>query len=430
MKIQNTKNLACLGLMAILLAGLAAPVTGLTQNQVYATEDNSIDIAESESETDLGDNAEEADEVDEAGSIEEVEPEISEEIYQKAELVVETIRRLEKTPDYQKMARLLRAMNCAEDDNDWSKEYYGCTVATTKDDIIAALLEIEPGLELPEDEALEGFVYGMNFYSFWSMVNLGVTGVYNSLGDLVSQESDDTVDLNVENVAKILQEKDIDIVLSYLFGSLSVLEGNSTASRIVRIRSKFEGDNIWMRLVDAVRFAEGVIGGEYEESADNWLSSLLEQWVGDISEMTLEEKIAAAKDLSDYVQAETLYDEFGKFCAVSTMTECMSVAVMTLEQNYTDEELEVMYEKIFSSAEILVPESLEGLFDYHLVLADLNDGQVDLPTIPNTGFLQNGELTGKLMESVLTGIAVITAVMVGGMITAKRYLFSPLKRRK
>lgn len=56
------------------------------------------------------------------------------------------------------------------------------------------------------------------------------------------------------------------------------------------------------------------------------------------------------------------------------------------------------------------------------------DTDGNLPAAPNTGSMSDGELSGVVVKVAVTGIAII-ATLAGAAIVAKRYVFSPLKRK-
>ncbi len=181
------------------------------------------------------------------------------------------------------------------------------------------------------------------------------------------------------------------------------------------MNTKFPNNNPWRALILAVYRAEGD-SGSY---AYYTLSDALVHFVGDTSGLTLAQKLTVARDLSEYAQAKVLFDTLNSVCQrVGDGYDWFnSTCWSTVKRaGYTEEELAEKYEKLELYARMLYPDILEGLDNYHLVLAELPETPGEVPSVPNTGDCSNNNEKGLMIvpQVVLTGV--IVAILGSGAI--------------
>ena len=231
MKNINTKQLGCLGAAAALIGGMfTSPIPTYAiesaYNENYAETITLLANTDTESQLSI------------------------EEAYSGAEELVITIRRLEATPDYQKMAKLMRILACQSYDDKQPNNYYGCEKKTTNEEALMAVRAV-----LPEDKKSQvrdgddAWMVAYNLIPYFEEfhdIAYSIDGVYQALKEWSMNGLGVTSELNVENIAKIMQKTGDIYYLGggyldfYFWNPLELLLANDYTGKTIRLGEKIE----------------------------------------------------------------------------------------------------------------------------------------------------------------------------------------------
>lgn len=381
----------------------------------------------------------------------------AEEVHTAAEKLVNTIKRLEVTPDYQKVTKFMREWYCLGYISESSTNFYGCEKETNDEDVRKAFLEAVSEDKKAEAEqeiadkngSVDWYDISTKYIPWYSdgwrrLWASGVLRTYEGLRNWSTKDSSlgITPELTVENIEKIFwQTKNIDNVTGYswdslendFYGPLAILTADEWDGKTLRANLKLR-DMDWVKIPAFVWAMENK-NNSYDLYYSSSLSEAMLKYAGDTRYLSKEQKLKVARDLSDYGQGKVLFESlnevyplFGGSGYYESYVYLSNLA--KFKDSHTDEQLEKQLDDTMTYAGILYPKLTNELFSYRLVLADLtNDEQVKLPGVPNTGVLDwNSKAGAGLVEGLTVG-ATALAGMIGVGYYVKRRYFSSLRRR-
>jgi len=129
-----------------------------------------------------------------------------------------------------------------------------------------------------------------------------------------------------------------------------------------------------------------------------------------------------AKEMENAIYAARPTDDPDRYTAMSTLFPAL------VRQSWESERLQQLYDDLATTSQILYPDILDGLYDYKIILSD-SGNQPFLPSLPEAGTITNEERSAMVIKIALGSVTGIIIVCGLALIT-KRFLFSPLKRRK
>lgn len=157
---------------------------------------------------------------------------------------------------------------------------------------------------------------------------------------------------------------------------------------------------------------------EYRNEVLNSLRDLLKKSLSPDTEgidtMTADELIKLVKALPDYDPAMVLVELSQKLAQENLWMPDEELAYF---DKMPEDELLKEYTRVYTAMKVLSPEVLTGLTDYSIKVG--NTGSTDMA----------GRTSAELIKGIVISVAVL-ALLCGGAVTAKRYLFSPLRRHR